>query len=74
MSTDLVTVSEEETLLDTLALMRNHGVRRTLIVNDHGGLEGILSADDAIGLIAEAMNSLVKLVRHEIMHEEQERT
>jgi len=73
MSTDLVTVGEDETLLDTLALMRNRGVRRTLIVNDHGGLEGILSVDDAVELIAEEMNSLVKLVRHEITHEEQQR-
>ncbi len=73
MSTDLVTVGEDETLLGTLALMRNHGVRRILVVNDHGGLEGILSVDDAVELIAEEMNSLVKLVRHEIMHEEEER-
>ena len=73
MRSALVTVSETETLLDTLALMQNRGVRRVLIVNDHGGLEGILSADDAIELIAEASNSLVKLVKHEIMHEQQER-
>ena len=72
MSTDLVTVGEDETLLDTLELMRNRGVRRILIVNNHGGLEGILSADDAIELIAEAMNSLVKLVRREGAREEQE--
>ena len=73
MNSKLVTVSEDETLLDTLALVQARGVRRILIVNDHGGLEGILSADDAIELIAEATNSLVKLVRHERMHEEQER-
>lgn len=71
MSRSLATVSEDETLLDTLALMQNRGVRRALIVNDRGGLIGILSADDAIELIAEAMNSLVKLVGHEIRHEEQ---
>lgn len=69
MNTDLVSVTEDETLLDTLALMDKRGVRRILIVNNHGGLEGILSADDAIELLAEAMNSLVKLVRHEIDHE-----
>ena len=69
MNTNLVTVSEDETLLDTLAVMNKHGVRRVLIVNSHGGLEGILCADDAIELIAEAMNSLVKLVRNEIRQE-----
>lgn len=72
MNRDLVTVSEDETLLDTLALMQNSGVRRILIVNSQGGLEGILTADDAIELIAEAMNSLVKLVSHEIKREEQQ--
>ena len=74
MNRDLVTVGEEETLLDTLALMQNRAVRRVLIVNSRGGLEGILSADDAIELIAEAMNSLVKLVRREITHEQQLRS
>ena len=71
MITELLTVAENETLLDTLALMQKHGVRRALVVNEHGGLEGIMCADDAIELIAEAMNSLVKLVKHEIGHEEQ---
>jgi len=66
-------VSAEETLLDTLALMQARGVHRVLIVNDHAGLEGILSADDAIDLIAEAMNNLIKLVRHEVKNEQHDR-
>lgn len=73
MSTDLVIVREEETMLTTLALMRSRGVRRVVVVNAHGGLEGILSADDAIELISEALDSLVKLVRREIRREEKER-
>jgi CBS domain-containing protein len=70
MSTDLLGVREQETLQDTLSLMQTRGVRRVLIVNEQGGLEGILSADDAIEVIAESLNSLVKLVRSEIRHEE----
>jgi len=73
MNRELVTVSAEEALLDTLALMQARGVRRVLVVNDHAGLEGILSADDAIDLIAEAMNNLVKLVRHELKNEQHDR-
>lgn len=69
MSAEPVEVTEDETLLDTLALMRSRGVRRVLIVDSQGGLQGILSADDAIELIAEAMNSLVKLVGREIAQE-----
>lgn len=74
MNRELVMVTEAETLLDTLALMQARGVRRILVVNDDAGLEGILSADDAIDLIAEAMNNLVKLVRHEIKHEQHVRS
>ncbi len=63
MSKDLIMVEEKETLLDTLALMQNQGVRRIIVVNDQGSLQGILSADDAIELIAEAMNNLTKGVK-----------
>jgi len=70
MSKDLLTVQQDETLLDTLQLMQQRGVRRALIVNGRGGLEGILTADDALELISEATNSLVRLVRREIMQEQ----
>lgn len=73
MSTDPVTVTEDETLLDTLELMKSRGVRRILVVGSQGGLQGILSADDAVELVTEAMNSLVKLTRREISHEKQQR-
>ena len=72
MSTGVITVEEKETLLDTLALMQNQGVRRIMVVDAHGSLQGLLSADDAIELIAEAMNNLTKLVKREITHEEKE--
>lgn len=73
MCSDLVTVGEDETLLNTLAIMQNKSVRRIVVVNDEGQLEGLLSADDAIELIAEAMNSLARLVSHEIAREYQKR-
>ena len=72
MSKDLIMVEEKETLLDTLALMQNQGVRRIIVVNDQGSLQGILSADDAIELIAEAMNNLTKGVKQELTREEKE--
>ena len=72
MSTGLVTVEENEALLDTLALMQNQGVRRIMVVDAQGSLQGLLSADDAIELIAEAINNLTKLVKREITHEEKE--
>ena len=72
MSTGLITVEEKEALLDTMALMQNQGVRRIMVVDAQGSLQGLLSADDAIELIAEAMNNLTKLVKREITHEEKE--
>jgi len=72
-SSDLVTVGEAETLLNTLAIMQNESVRRIVVVNDEGQLEGLLSADDVIEIIAEAMNSLTKLIKHEFTREYQKR-
>jgi CBS domain-containing protein len=72
MSTGLITVEEKESMMDTLELMQHQGVRRIIVVDNQGSLQGLLSADDAIELIAEAMNNLTKLVKHEITHEEKE--
>jgi CBS domain-containing protein len=69
MSTDLVTVLESETFLSVLDIMQKQRVRRTLVVDDHGGLQGIFTADDAIELVAEAMNDLTSLVKREIARE-----
>ena len=74
MSTGLVTVEENEALLDTLTHMQNRGVRRIMVVDAQGSLQGLLSADDAIELIAEAMNNLTKLVKREMTHEEKEQS
>lgn len=73
MSTDLVTVNENVTLLSVLDIMQKERVRRILVVDELGGLQGILSADDAIELIAEAMNNLTKLVKREMAREQKQR-
>ncbi len=73
MSAHPVSVTESASLFDALEQMRGQGIRRLLVVNDQGGLEGILCADDVIELIAEISNDLVKLIRHEQLHEQQER-
>lgn len=69
MSADPVNVLEHTSLLDTLDLMKNKGVRRVLVVDDEGDLQGLLSADDAIELIAEQVNDLSRLVNNEIRRE-----
>jgi len=72
MSTGLITIEEKESLLDSLEHMQNQGVRRMIVVDGQGNLQGLLSADDAIELIAEAINNLTKLVKREVNREEKE--
>ncbi|MFC1503753.1 CBS domain-containing protein [Pseudomonadota bacterium] len=74
MSSPLVTVKEETGLFDTLGVMHEHGIRRLPVVNDRGGLEGIITADDVLELLAEASNNLIKLIDNEIKHEQETRS
>ncbi len=65
MSYELVTVTEKTTLIDTIKLMRDKGVRRIPVVNEKGGLEGLLSVDDVLELLAEQLTDIVSLIGKE---------
>lgn len=65
MTTEPVTAREEDSLWDVLKKMRSFGVRRLPVVNDRGELEGILSFDDLIDLVAEELSDLSTLVSRE---------
>ena len=65
MSYELVTVTEDTKLLDTLKLMRDKGVRRIPVVNQQGELEGLLSVDDLLELLAEQLTDIVSLIHKE---------
>jgi CBS domain-containing protein len=65
MTTQLVTAREEDSLWDVVKKMRSFGIRRLPVVNDRGGLEGILSFDDLIDLLAEELSDLSNLVSRE---------
>jgi CBS domain-containing protein len=65
MSADLVTSPERENLHDVLRKMQSHGIRRLPVVNDRGGLEGILTFDDVVELLSEELTDLAKLVAKE---------
>lgn len=73
MSVDLVTARERDDLWDTLNRMRIQGIRRLPVVNDSGGLEGILTADDVLELFAEGLADIVSLVQREIGQEAEHR-
>ena len=72
MSTDPVSMTESTSLLDTLDLMKQRGVRRVLVVAGSGSLQGLLSADDAIELIAQQVNDLSQLVDREVKREQKQ--
>ncbi len=61
MSPQLISVQESEGVFETIELMRNKGIRRIPVVDREGGLEGIVSADDILDLLAEEMTELAKV-------------
>jgi CBS domain-containing protein len=65
MNEKLFTVREEESLLETMRLMRGHGVRRIPVVDRLGILQGIVSLDDLVVLVAEEMTELSQLIAHQ---------
>ena len=70
MTTDPAIAHEEDNLSDAIKRMRSVGGRRLPVVNDLGGLEGIVSIDDLIDLVAEELSELSALVsRRQREHE-----
>lgn len=69
MSPQLVSVQEKEGVFETIRLMRVKGIRRIPVVNQAGGLEGIVSADDLLDLLAEEMTELAKVAPREQVRE-----
>lgn len=65
MSYELVTVNENTKLIDTIKIMRDKGVRRIPVVNESGGLEGLLTVDDMLELMAEQLSDIVGLISKE---------
>ena len=61
MSYELVTTREDDSIWETLKRMRAQGVRRILVVNEQDGLEGILSLDDVLELLADELSMLAKV-------------
>ena len=73
MAGELATLYEEADFWDALSEMRRHGVRRMPVINQQGGLEGILTIDDALELLTEGLDEMVKLIRNEMQTEMQHR-
>ncbi len=65
MSGNLVTIAAGENVADALALMRARGVRRLPVLTEHGGLYGIVSVDDLLGLVAAELGEFTRIVDSE---------
>jgi CBS domain-containing protein len=69
MSYELVTAREDDSIWDTLQRMRARGIRRMPVVNENGGLEGILTLDDLLELFSEELIMLAKVSSREVARE-----
>jgi CBS domain-containing protein len=68
-----VTAEESESLESALKRMRSYGVRRLPVVNEGGGLEGILTFDDIVELTSGELTDLAQLVPREQKRERERR-
>jgi CBS domain-containing protein len=69
MSWDLLTARENDAVSGALEKMRARGVRRLVVIDDTGVLQGILAYDDLVEWVAEQLAELAKLVTTEQRHE-----
>ncbi len=58
-------VNQDEDALDCLTAMRRHGVRRMPVVDDAGELVGVVSLDDLLEVVAEALATSVAAMQSE---------
>lgn len=66
------TVAVSETVYDAIWHMRRHGIRRLPVVDEDGGLCGIVTADDLIQYVAEELTQLARVSPLQ-RHDEEER-
>lgn len=61
MRQQLISVQEKDGVIETIQLMRAHGIRRIPVIDKEGGLAGIVSVDDMLDLLAEELTELAKV-------------
>jgi CBS domain-containing protein len=60
MSTEPVVVQEQASLIDALAAMRSKGVRRLVVTDTQGLLQGVLALDDVIEVVSEQLQAVAR--------------
>ena len=74
MSPRLATCRESQELFDAVQTMRTRGVRRLPVLNAHGGLSGLLSADDIIAALSMHLGELAHAMTLGQVHEMESRS
>ena len=70
---ELVTVAENQGVLETIEIMRSKGVRRVPIVDGESRLIGIVTIDDLLEVLAGELTDIASIVSREQSHERQAR-
>ncbi len=65
MTTDIVTVGENESLNNLIDLMKERGVKRVPIVNSERGLVGIIALEDVMALLSRELAALAEVGRRQ---------
>jgi CBS domain-containing protein len=73
MTPELVTVREDEGLLQTVEIMRDKRVRRLPVIDNNGKLAGIVSIDDLFEALTAQMAEMARIIGREREHEVQNR-
>ncbi|HEV2621814.1 MAG TPA: CBS domain-containing protein [Frateuria sp.] len=74
MSRDPAVCSHDEQLLDAVARMRLRGIRRLPVLNDKGGLCGLLSLDDIYGALGVYLQEMSRALTRSQAREMESRT
>jgi CBS domain-containing protein len=69
MSSELVTVREQDSVTEVLRLMRDRGVRRLPVLTPSGALAGIVTIDDVLDIVAEQLGDVVHAIERERVRE-----
>lgn len=69
MANNLTVINESAGIFEAIQLMTAKGVRRLPVVDDGGGLLGIITLDDLLLILAKELGSLSKLVSREQKNE-----